>query len=302
MSDERMGEVWKAALAELRLRMARETFQQWLQGSRVIESGEGALTIGIVSRQGTDWLEHRLRNVVERTVEDVAGRPIAVSFVSCFVDEDDGRAPPACRRPDPPAGATTQEAALCRTGEPPQRKRYPAGRAGKASRDEEEAHAHVPRDSVRGKGEEAETHMSRGTVSEGDAAPPEAAREEERPAAERGQAVLGCYIRLKTAFRQRALAELKGAPLSVFLSLALHLDADSMASPGIETIMRETGYSRRAVCSALAKLESLGLVTKRARYHAATGYAVNGYAWFGRRPAPVLWGETECTFRPRSSK
>jgi len=239
MSDERMGEVWKAALAELRLRMARETFQRWLQGSRVVESGEGALKIGVVSRQGADWLEHRLRGVVERVVEEVAGRPMVVRFVACGADD----------------------------GGP-----VPAG-AGRAE-------------------EEAET----------DAAPPEAAREEERPAADRGQAVLGCYIRLKTAFRQRALAELKGAPLSVFLSLALHLDADSMASPGIETIMRETGYSRRAVCSALAKLESLGLVTKRARYHAATGYAVNGYAWFGRRPAPVLWGETECTFRARSSK
>jgi len=63
--------------------------------------------------------------------------------------------------------------------------------------------------------------------------------------------------------------------------------------------MRETGYSRRAVCSALAELESLGLVTKRAGHHRTDRYAVNGYAWFGRRPAPVLLSESECGLRPR---
>lgn len=98
------------------------------------------------------------------------------------------------------------------------------------------------------------------------------------------------YIKFKVAFRKRALRELKGAKLSVFLCLALHVDRDGVAHPGIETIMRETGYSRPAVCSALDSLEELGLVAKRdAVYMGPDEYVVNGYAWFGQNPAPALW-------------
>ena len=92
------------------------------------------------------------------------------------------------------------------------------------------------------------------------------------------------------AFRRKALAQLKGAKLSCFLCLALHVDKDGVAKPGIETIVRETGYSRPSVCSALDELESLGLIQKsRSQYMATDEYTVTGYAWFGKAPAPALW-------------
>jgi hypothetical protein len=98
------------------------------------------------------------------------------------------------------------------------------------------------------------------------------------------------YIRIKVAFRKQALRRLKGAKLSVFLCLALHLDRDGVAVPGgIEAIMRETGYSRGAVCSALGALESLGLIRKHRTHRGPDRYSVLGYAWFGRRPGPSLW-------------
>lgn len=100
------------------------------------------------------------------------------------------------------------------------------------------------------------------------------------------------YIKLKLAFRRKALRELKGAPLSVFLCLALHMDKDGVAYPGIETIMNETGYTGRAtVCSALDTLVDLGLCTKRSSYRGNDEYIVNGYAWFGKQAAPALWEE-----------
>ena len=100
------------------------------------------------------------------------------------------------------------------------------------------------------------------------------------------------YIKLKVAFRRKALAQLKGAKLSCFLCLALHVDRDGVAKPGIETIVRETGYSRPSVCSALDELESLGLIQKsRSQYMSTDAYIVTGYAWFGKTPAPALWEE-----------
>lgn len=121
----------------------------------------------------------------------------------------------------------------------------------------------------------------------------EAVREEKVTVSAPGGPVLqwvDFYIKLKVAFRKRGLKMLKGAPLSVFLCLALHVDRNGIAAPGgIEAIMSETDYSRGAVCSALEKLEKLGLIETIPVYRAANKYRVLGYAWFGQRPAPALW-------------
>ncbi len=100
------------------------------------------------------------------------------------------------------------------------------------------------------------------------------------------------YIRLKLAFRDRALRLLRGSKLSVFLCLALHVGADGVSSPGIEKIMEETDYSRQSVCTALAELVKMGFVVKMPRRHLqADRYEVKGYAWYGRNPAAALLEE-----------
>ena len=119
---------------------------------------------------------------------------------------------------------------------------------------------------------------------------------EERAAVGTGGALVWTdfYIKLKVAFRKRALKKLKGARLSVFLCLALHVDRDGIAKPGgIEAIMHETGYSRGAVCSALDALDHAGLIDKIPTHHGADQYRVRGYAWFGQAPAPALWEESK---------
>ena len=119
---------------------------------------------------------------------------------------------------------------------------------------------------------------------------------EERAAVGSGGALVWTdfYIKLKVAFRKRALKKLKGARLSVFLCLALHVDRDGIAKPGgIEAIMHETGYSRGAVCSALDALDHAGLIDKIPTHHGADQYRVRGYAWFGQAPAPALWEESK---------
>ena len=229
--------VWAAAVETLRLRMARETFQRWLQGSRVVEAGEAGLTIGVLSRYGPEWLEHRLKGVVERAVQEAAGRPVAVTFVTRSPEQEqvnDGREDDEEEEPE-------QE-------EPCARKR-------------------------------------------GEAAALEPARRQRNGDDEKLTA-LDYYIRIKTAFRLHALAELSGSELKVFLCIALHLDSDGAAKPGMETIMKETRLSRSAVCSALARLVCLGLVSKQGGHRQRTRYVVKGYAWFGPRPAPALWEQS----------
>lgn len=224
--QEDAGRLWAGALDELRLQMARATFDAGLRGSRVVASAPGALTVEVMLPHATGWLQHRLRATVERTVARLAGRPVTVTFVA---------APP-----DP------------------------------GSEPEAEVPAPLPDEPPAGEG---------------------SAAEEARPA--RPGRALGpadFYIRLKIAFRQQALGRLKGAPLSVFMCLSLHVDDKGLASPGIETIMRETRYSRGVVCNALAKLVRLGLISKQeSRRHGTEVYAVNAYAWYGRHPAPALW-------------
>jgi DNA-binding transcriptional ArsR family regulator len=99
------------------------------------------------------------------------------------------------------------------------------------------------------------------------------------------------YVKLLVAFRRQALRKLKGAPLSVFICLALHVGEDGYANPSIETIMQETGYGRATVCSALDVLYDLGLVERVKRYKQSNKYYVRGYAWFGRASQPALFEE-----------
>ncbi len=266
-SDDPADRLWAAALQDLRFQMARETFQQWLQGSRVVESGDGTLTIGIVPMYGADWLQHRLRGVIERAVGQIAGRPITVSFVASCSNQEHSQE----------HGARDQVLA------------YPAGK-------EEEVPAHPagkeePKDEEQQDGEASSPGRLARAGGPGWATGREPAQSQQTGDDEELTS-LDYYIRIKTAFRFRALAELSGSEVKVFLCIALHLDRDGTAKPGLETIMKETDLSRSAVCSALARLVCLGLVTKRVGHHRKTSYVVEGYAWFGPRPAPALWEQS----------
>jgi hypothetical protein len=99
------------------------------------------------------------------------------------------------------------------------------------------------------------------------------------------------YVKLKVAFRRRVLRELKGAALSVWVCLALHMDKYGVSSPGVSLIMEETGYhSRTTVCSALEDLVHRRLVEKlNPNRYGNDRYRILGYAWFGRDPAPALF-------------
>lgn len=71
--------LWGGALAELKMQMTRQTFDNCLQGAMAEWDGE-ELVIRGRSAQAVELLENRLRALVERAVESAAGLPCPVRF------------------------------------------------------------------------------------------------------------------------------------------------------------------------------------------------------------------------------
>jgi hypothetical protein len=78
-------QVWKTTLGELQLQMPRETFDTWLRSSVLFEFDETTspvtYTIGVANVYAREWLEHRLKKVVLRTLGQVARAAVEVGFV-----------------------------------------------------------------------------------------------------------------------------------------------------------------------------------------------------------------------------
>jgi len=99
----------------------------------------------------------------------------------------------------------------------------------------------------------------------------------------RGDNDEGFFVRLSTDFRDDGTAaRLRGAALAVFIMLGLHTGKDGRCWPGLSRLATLTGYSRSAVCEAVGRLESLGLVSVERRAGAVNVYTINRFFHFGR--------------------
>jgi hypothetical protein len=74
--------IWTRSLDELQLQMTRATFDAWLRGSRVVEAGDGCLTIAVRHAFAVDWLQNRLLPIIERTVARQTGGDVKITFVA----------------------------------------------------------------------------------------------------------------------------------------------------------------------------------------------------------------------------
>ncbi len=98
------------------------------------------------------------------------------------------------------------------------------------------------------------------------------------------------FVMLDTQLRPW-LCFLRGAPLAVFMELALRIDHKRQCNPGLAVICRDTGYSRSAAIRAIKLLEEMELVAvdRDAQFSgyygdlAANVYSVLRYAQYGRR-------------------
>ena len=74
-------QLWQAALSEMQLQMTQETFTTWLKPTRVLAHEDSTITIVVENPYAKEWLDHRLRPIIERTLSSVAGKKLEVEFV-----------------------------------------------------------------------------------------------------------------------------------------------------------------------------------------------------------------------------
>jgi chromosomal replication initiator protein len=83
MSDQQRSAatIWQTAYGELQLQMPRETFDTWLRQARLIAHEDGTYIIGVQNVYAREWLEHRLKKIIVRTLGQIAERSVEVRFV-----------------------------------------------------------------------------------------------------------------------------------------------------------------------------------------------------------------------------
>lgn len=74
-------EIWQTAHGELQLQLPRETYDTWLRNARLIAHEDGTYIIGVHNIYAREWLEHRLKKVIVRTLGRIAQRTVEVRFV-----------------------------------------------------------------------------------------------------------------------------------------------------------------------------------------------------------------------------
>ncbi len=74
--------LWAAARSELALQMTRATFERWLQQAELVEADERTLRVGVAGENGRQWLDHRLKKTIVRTLRALGERDdLEVEFV-----------------------------------------------------------------------------------------------------------------------------------------------------------------------------------------------------------------------------
>jgi len=86
-SPQTQEDLWPDVLADLRNQTTAATFDTWLASTKIVSIQQSLdspplYTIEGANSQAVDWLKHRLKDVIERTLASVAGAPVNVTFVA----------------------------------------------------------------------------------------------------------------------------------------------------------------------------------------------------------------------------
>ena len=72
--------IWSETLSLLQGQMTKAMFNSVMQGTRLDGAQNGAYVVQVANDMTKDWLDNRLRNVVERALSSVVGHPVRVEF------------------------------------------------------------------------------------------------------------------------------------------------------------------------------------------------------------------------------
>ena len=72
---------WQAVLDELQLQLPRSAFQTWLKDTEAVHMDETHFVVSATTTFAVAWLERRMYNAIQKTVEKVTGEPLEVHFM-----------------------------------------------------------------------------------------------------------------------------------------------------------------------------------------------------------------------------
>ena len=80
MNEQSTREIWKAVLGELQLQLPRPAFETWLKNTDGVSYDEHQFVVEAPTPFAVAWLERRMYNAIQKTVEKVTERPLDVVF------------------------------------------------------------------------------------------------------------------------------------------------------------------------------------------------------------------------------
>jgi hypothetical protein len=72
--------IWAETQTMLRRQMTRATYDAVIQGTELVRRENEVYIVGVQSEMAKEWLENRLREIVQRTLSSVVGMPVKVEF------------------------------------------------------------------------------------------------------------------------------------------------------------------------------------------------------------------------------
>ena len=79
-ADAAIDAAWQAVRAEIRRRIQPELFETWFRRAALVELGDTVAAVAVQNAFARDWLERYHRSVIEESVEEALGRPLAVEL------------------------------------------------------------------------------------------------------------------------------------------------------------------------------------------------------------------------------
>ncbi len=74
-------DAWQAMVGQLELQLNRATFETWVKGAELLAYEDGSFIVAVRNAYVKSWLEKRLYSAIRRTLADLFGRSVEVTFV-----------------------------------------------------------------------------------------------------------------------------------------------------------------------------------------------------------------------------